>query len=55
MNYGVELNAADVKLIDKGVVPEAIRSDGVHFNATGYTIIGNIIYQRIIELGYIER
>lgn len=55
VNYGVELNAADVKLIDKGVVPEAIRSDGVHFNATGYTIIGNIIYQRIIELGYIER
>ena len=36
-----------------GTVPVSLRYDGVHWLAPGYTILANIIFQRIIELEWI--
>lgn len=38
--------------IKNGIVPNSLRSDGVHLNDKGYTVLGNIVYKKGVELGY---
>ncbi len=53
--YGVTCSDSDLQMIANGEVPDAIRVDDVHFNATGYTIIGNVVFNRLVELRYVEK
>jgi len=50
---GITLTQADLDAMAVGAVPPSLLVDTVHFNAAGYTVIGNLIYKKIIELGYI--
>ena len=34
-------------------VPSSLRHDPIHLNATGYRILGNIVYRRMKALGYV--
>lgn len=38
--------------IKNGIVPTSLRSDSVHLNNKGYTVLGNIVYKKGVELGY---
>lgn len=44
----------DLNSMMNGSVPAIFLSDTVHFNAAGYKLIGNKIYEKLIELGYIR-
>jgi lysophospholipase L1-like esterase len=52
---GIVLNTEDRNMISKGIVPACIRVDrnNVHFNKKGYTIIAEVIYERLAELKYL--
>lgn len=39
----------DIKYINSGSVPQSLRVDGVHLNKIGYKLIGNVIYERMIQ------
>ena len=41
--------------IENGEIPTSLRSDDVHFNNYGYTIVGTQVYNKLITLGYIEK
>lgn len=49
---GITPTAADLAAVASGAVPPSLMFDDVHFNASGYTVIGNLVYQRGKELGY---
>lgn len=49
---GVEATAEDLSAIAVGSVPPSLKSDAIHFNADGYTVIGNAVYERMQELDY---
>ncbi len=44
----------DIKQLELGCVPPSLLYDSVHFNSTRYRVIGNIIYERLCELGYFD-
>ncbi len=52
LGLGIELSEADLADCAVGKVPSAILADAVHFNAKGYTLIGHLIYERMVELNY---
>ncbi len=50
--YNVTLSDDDKAMMASGRVPSAILvDDKLHFNATGYQIIGKIIYNKLMSLG----
>lgn len=50
---GIEPTAQDLIDMANGTVPGSLRSDSVHWLAAGYTILANIIFQRLKELEWI--
>jgi len=44
----------DAECFETGKVSDIFLRDGVHGNALGYAVIGNIIFERMAELGYFE-
>ena len=50
---GITPTAQDNIDIANGVVPTSLRADAVHWTAQGYTILANILFNRIKELGWI--
>lgn len=52
---GMELNEKGAEQTAAGIVPDCLRIDGVHFNAKGYEMIGNYVFERMNELGYFEK
>ena len=51
---GLTPREADLDSIMSGIVPKTFRADDVHFNRVGYRLIGNKIYDKLLELGYIK-
>lgn len=51
---GLTPSRTDLTAMMNGSVPESLLSDTVHFNKTGYELIGNKIYDKLLELGYIS-
>ena len=51
---GIEATTEDLAAINVGSIPPSLLSDPVHFNANGYKVIANAIYERMWELGYFE-
>ena len=45
--------AQDVTDISNGVVPTSLRKDSVHWTPTGYSILANVIFKRLKEMGWI--
>jgi len=51
---GITPTKQDQTDIEGGFIPESLRSDDVgHFNAIGYRLIGEQVYNKLLELGYI--
>lgn len=50
----LERMKASLSDMEIGKVPALLLSDKVHFNATGYKVIGNCIYKKLAALGYID-
>ena len=55
------LNDADIEItdeiraqLDAGKCPTVFLADAVHFNALGYELVGNLVYERMEELGYFD-
>jgi len=49
---GLKPSKEDLYRMEKGMIPRALLSDEVHFNAEGYRLIGKYMYDRMRELGY---
>ena len=49
---GVQLGAADRDQVRVGTVPGALRVDATHLNATGYRLVADLVWQRMVELGW---
>lgn len=50
---GIEATEQDLEDIRNGQIPTSLRSDESHFNAKGYELIGQKVYEKLLELGYI--
>lgn len=51
---GITPTSSDLTAINNGNIPPSLMSDSTHLNTAGYTIIGNLVYERGKELGYWE-
>lgn len=50
---GITPTAQDITDMANGTVPTSLRSDSVHWLGVGYTILANIIFQRLYEMEWI--
>lgn len=50
---GITPTAQDLTDISNGTVPSSLRVDSVHFTADGYRILGNLVFQKFLQLGWI--
>lgn len=48
----IEPTTQDENDTKNGIVPNSLRTDSVHLNDKGYTVLGNIVYKKGVELGY---
>lgn len=51
-DLGLTATSEDLSAIAAGKVPPTLMYDTIHFNNYGYTIVGNLVYERGKELGY---
>ena len=51
--WNLILSEDDILDIKNGEIPSSLRIDDIHFNAKGYEIIANLVYQKLNSLGYI--
>lgn len=51
---GVTITDADLGELEQGIVPECIRADDIHYTEAGYRLLASIVYDRIMELGYLS-
>jgi len=51
---GIKPSDEDIKRMTEGMVPTSLLGDHIHFNADGYRVLGEQIYERMEELGYFE-
>lgn len=51
---GIVATEQDEIDVNNGEIPSSLRADNVHFNDYGYTIVAEQVYNKLIELGYIE-
>lgn len=49
---GIEPSKEDLKEMKEGIIPSCLLTDSVHFNEKGYRLIGNLLYERMEELGF---
>lgn len=52
---GIEPSNEDLEKMKKGIIPSCLLTDHVHFNAKGYRLIGNLLYERMEKLGYFNQ
>ena len=50
----IEPTADDERAMQQGSTPPSLLSDPVHFNAEGYTLIGDLIFEKMLELGFFD-
>ena len=51
---GIEITDEIRAELDAGKCPTVFLADPVHFNAIGYELVGNLVYERMEELGYFD-
>lgn len=49
---GIKPSEEDLVRMEEGRIPTSLLSDDIHFNADGYRLIGNFMYERMEKLGY---
>ena len=51
---GIEATESDQNEIEHNRVPTSLLYDAIHFNSSGYKVIGNAVYNKLVSLGYIS-
>lgn len=51
---GLKPSEEDLSRMEEGMIPTSLLADHIHFNAAGYRLIGNLMYERMNELGYFD-
>ena len=52
---GLEPTREDELAKETGVIPPSLMAeDGIHFNPKGYAVIGNVVFEKLNELGYFD-
>ena len=51
---GVVPSDADKEQMTAGIVPDCIRTDEIHYTEAGYRLLSQVVYDKIIELGYLN-
>ena len=51
---GIEPTEQDLKDVENGHVPSSLRSDVVHGNEIFYDLAGKMIYEKLVEMGYLK-
>ena len=51
---GLDPTDADIERIKNGQVPQTLLSDSVHYTAETKTVIGTMLYKKMVELGILE-
>ena len=51
---GIEITDEIRAELDAGKCPKVFLEDAVHFNATGYELVGKLVYERMDKLGYFD-
>jgi len=51
-DFGFTPTAEDLSAMNVGSIPPTLLHDHIHLNAAGYGILGYMLYQRFINLGY---
>ncbi len=54
LNHNITPTEADIEDISNGNIPSSLITDGTHFNNIGYSIVAEVVYDKLIELGYIN-
>lgn len=54
LKAGVTATQQDIADISAGRVPTSLRSDSTHLNDTGYALLARLVYEKLIEIGYIK-
>ena len=52
---GLDPTDADIERIKQGQVPQTLLADSVHYTAATKTVIGTMLYKKMIELGILEQ
>ena len=52
-NQEVEVSDEDKVNMSKGIVPDVLRYDPNNLNSYGYDIVGDALYQKLVDLGYL--
>ena len=52
---GIDASQADLNALNEGSIPPSLLFDEIHFNSSGYTFIAQVIYDRMVELGYFDK
>lgn len=52
-NADVEITIQDKVDMSNGVVPDVMKHDGNTLNGYGYDILGDAVYQKLVDLGYL--
>ncbi|MDP4193365.1 MAG: hypothetical protein Q8858_17510 [Bacteroidota bacterium] len=51
---GIKPTSEDTKAMSSGSVPPSLLSGKVNLNAKGYKLVGNLVYKRLVDLGYFK-
>lgn len=51
---GIKPSDEDLARMEEGLIPTSLLDDHIHFNADGYRLIGNFMYERMKKLGYFD-
>lgn len=51
---GIKLNEKDLNYIKNKIVPDSFKYDPDNLNGSAYDIIGDIVYEKLVELGYLH-
>ena len=54
IDAGIEKTEDDKTDIANCMVPRSFRTDNIHYNEIGYSLLANKVYEKLCELGYVE-
>ena len=56
LDAGIKITEHDKEMMAEGKVPASLLiEDEFHFNAYGYELIGELVYNRMNQLGYFDK
>ncbi len=54
-DYGIKCTKEDTESMKKGIVPACVRSDEIHYNESGYRILANTVFEKMVSLEYVKK